>query len=108
MYLNVFKEIGLQVTFLPYDFKKREPYTTILQQKGIEVLYGNWYKKNIKIWLKTNLKYFKYVYLERPKIAITYFDLIRPFFSGKIFYFAHDLHYIRLFRQYRSKIRYYT
>jgi GT2 family glycosyltransferase len=101
MYLNIFKEIGLQVTFLPYNFKKIEPYTTILQQKGIEVLYGDWYKKNIKNWLKTNLKYFKYVYLERPKIAITYFDLIRQHFSGKIFYFPHDLHYIRLFRQYK-------
>jgi GT2 family glycosyltransferase len=100
MYLNIFKEIGLQVTFLPYNFKKIEPYTSILQQKGIEVIYGDWYKKNIKNWLKTNLKYFKYVYLERPKIAITYYSLIRQHFSGKIFYFAHDLHYIRLYRHY--------
>ena len=100
MYLNIFKEIGLQVTFLPYNFRKIEPYTTFLQQKGIEVLYGDWYKKNIKNWLKTNLKYFKYVYLERPKITMTYYDLIRKHFSGKIFYFAHDLHYIRLYRQY--------
>jgi len=101
MYLNIFKEIGLQVTFLPFNFNNKEPYTTILQQKGIEVLYGDWYKKNIKNWLKTNLKYFKYVYLERPKIALTYYNLIRKHFSGKIFYFAHDLHYIRLFRQYK-------
>ena len=40
MYLNIFKEIGLQVTFLGNDFKRREPYTSILQQIGIEVLYG--------------------------------------------------------------------
>ena len=100
MYLNLFKEIGLQVTFLPDNLKKMEPYTTILQQKGIEVLYGDWYKKTINNWLKNNLKYFKFVYLQRPYITKKYYDLIRQYFSGKIFYFAHDLHYIRLLRQY--------
>lgn len=43
-----FKKIGLQVTFLPDNFQKIEPYTTIPQQKGIEVLYGNWYKNILK------------------------------------------------------------
>lgn len=42
MYLILFKEIGLHITFLPDNFKKKEPYTTILQKKGIEVLYGDW------------------------------------------------------------------
>lgn len=50
MYLNIFKEIGLQVRFLGDNPKKMVPYTTILQQTGIEVLYGNTYKKK-----KTNL-----------------------------------------------------
>jgi GT2 family glycosyltransferase len=100
MYLNLFKEIGLQVTFLPDNFEKIEPYTSILEQKGIEVLYGVWYKKNIRNWLKTNLKYFNFVYLQRPNIAKKYFDLIKEHFPRKIFYFAHDLQYIRLFRQY--------
>jgi len=100
MYLNLFKQIGLQVTFLPNDFQKVEPFTTILQQKGIEVLYGDWYKKNIEDWLKINLKYFKFIYLQRPEIGIKYIDLIRQHSSKKIFYFAHDLHYIRLLREY--------
>jgi GT2 family glycosyltransferase len=100
MYLNLFKEIGLQVTFLPNDFQKIEPYTTILQQKGIEVLYGDWYQKNIETWLKNNLKYFNFVYLERPEIGLKYIDLIRQHFSRKIFYFPHDIHYIRLSREY--------
>ena len=100
MYLNLFKEIGLQVTFLPNDFQKIEPYTTILQQKGIEILYGDWYQKNIENWLKNNLKYFNFVYLERPEIGLRYIDLIRQHFSGKIFYFPHDIHHIRLSREY--------
>jgi glycosyltransferase involved in cell wall biosynthesis len=100
MYLYLFKEIGLQVTFLPNDFQKIEPYTTILQQKGIEVLYGDWYQNNIENWLKNNLKYFNFVYLERPEIGLRYIDLIRQHFSKKIFYFPHDIHHIRLSREY--------
>lgn len=101
MYLNIFKEIGLQVTFLGDDLKIIEPYTTILQQKGMEVLYGNSYKdSNLEIWLQQNIKYFKYIYLQRPDITIKYIDLIKKYYSGKIIYFAHDLHYIRLSREY--------
>ena len=106
-YLNLFKEIGLQVTFLGDNLRIMEPYTTILQQKGIEVLYGDSYKdKMLEKWLKNNLKYFKYIYLQRPDITIKYIDLIKKYSSGKIFYFAHDLHHIRLLREYNlTKIR---
>ena len=101
MYLKIFKNIGLQVTFLGDDLLKREPYTTSLQQKGIEVLYGDSYKDDKLInWLKCNLKYFKYVYLQRPDITEKYIDLILKYFNGKIIYFAHDLHHIRLAREY--------
>lgn len=100
LYLKLFNEIGLQVSFLADDFKKYEPYTTILQQKGIEVLYGDWYEHNFEKWLKQNLKHFNYVYLQRPEITYKYLDLIKNYFTGKIFYFAHDLHYLRLFREY--------
>ena len=96
MYLNLFQEIGFQVTFISENLEKIEPYTTILQQKGIEVLYGDWYKNNLENWMKNNLKYFKYVYLQSPKTTQKYIDLIRHYFTGKIFYFAQDLHYIRL------------
>ena len=100
MYLNLFKEIGFQVTFIGNDFKKYEPYTSILQQNGIEILYGKIFEKTIKEWLKTYLKYYKYVYLQRAEVTITYLDYILKYFSGKIIYFGHDLNYIRLQRQY--------
>lgn len=101
MYLNIFKEIGLKVTFLGDNLKIMEPYTSILQQKGIEVLYGNSYKKDkFETWLKNNIKYYKYIYLQRPAIAEKYFDLIKKNYSGKILYFPHDLHFIRLSREF--------
>ena len=35
MYLKIFQKIGLIVTFIGDDFKKNEPYTSFLEQKGI-------------------------------------------------------------------------
>ena len=52
------------------------------------------------IHLKNNLNHFDFVFLQRPYIAIKYIDLIKKNFNGKIFYFAHDLHYMRLLREY--------
>ena len=100
MYLNLFSEIGFQVTFFGIDFKKLEPYTSMLQQKGIEILYGKVFKNNLEIWLSKNLKNFKYVYFQRADVTKQYIDLIMKYFSGKIIYFAHDLSYIRFYREY--------
>ena len=55
----------------------------------------------LKSWLKNNLKYFRYIYLQRPGIALKYIYLIKNYSSAKIFYFAHDLHYIRLSREFK-------
>lgn len=110
MYLNIFNEIGLKVTFLGDNLEKIEPYTSILQQNSIEVLYGDSYKnKSLEIWLKKNIKYFNYIYLQRPDISIKYLDFIKKYSTGKIFYFAHDLNYIRLFREFKitNKKKYY-
>ena len=100
MYINLFKEIGLQITVIGNDFKKNEPYTSIFQQNGIEIMYGNIAQKDIENWLKNNLRYFKFVYLQRPDITMKYLEHIANYFKGKVIYFAHDLHYIRLYREY--------
>ena len=100
MYLQVMVKMGFKVTFIGDNFYKHEPYTTALNQKGIEVLYGNYYYNNWQEWLKDNLHYFDYVYLQRPHISIKYIDLVKQNCNAKIFYFAHDLHHIREMREY--------
>ena len=50
--------------------------------------------------MKENLKFFTFIYLQRPLTSKKYIDLIKVYFNGKIFYFAHDLHHIRLMREY--------
>lgn len=101
MYIKTFIKMGLKVTFLGDNFAKPEPYTSILNQMGVEVLYGERYYLNCEDWLKNTLKYFDYIYLQRPHISIKYIDIVKKHSNGKVFYFAHDLHHIRLFRNYQ-------
>ena len=41
IYINLLKELGFQITLFGNDFQKNEPYSSILQQRGIEILYGD-------------------------------------------------------------------
>lgn len=100
MYLKLFVEMGYKVTFIGDNFFKHEPYTTELNQMGIEVLYGNYYFNNWKAWLKENAHYFDYIYLQRPHISEKYIDLLKLYSKAKIIYFGHDLHFLREKRQY--------
>ncbi len=99
-YLKWFVEKGLTVKFIGDNFYNEEPYTSELQKIGIEVLYGVWYAENWREWLKINGNYIDYAYLHRPHIAPNYIDSIRKYSKAKIIYFGHDLHYLRIQRQY--------
>lgn len=101
MYIKAFLKMGMKVTFIGDNFAKPQPYTDELNQLGVEILYGNYYYNNWEEWLKENLTYFDYIYLQRPHISIKYIDIIREYGRGKIFYFAHDLHHVRLQRDYQ-------
>jgi len=100
MYLKLFVKLGMKVTFIGDNFYPEQPYTQELNQMGIEVLYGNYYANNWKKWLKKNAHYFDYIYLQRPHISIKYIDIVKANSHAKIFYFAHDLHHIREYREY--------
>ena len=101
MYLQIFQQIGFFVTFVSDGFEIYNKYITILEQKGIEVIYKSSYLNNFDEWLKNNFKYFNFVFLQRPNIALKYINFIKKYFNGKILYFAHDLSFIRLYRQYK-------
>ena len=99
-YLDLFVDMGLNVKFIGDNFYRHEPYTTILQQKGIEVLYGSYYAENWIKWLTDNDQYIDYIFLNRPHISIKYIDLIKKRMHGKIFYYMHDLHFVREQKEY--------
>lgn len=103
MFLKQFVRMGLQVTFIGDNFAQNEPYRTDLTNMGIEVLYGDWFDLNWKEWLTENGRYFDYCYLQQPHITIKWIGVLKkrcPY--AKIIYFAHDLKYLRAFREYKQ------
>lgn len=99
-YLEMFLKKGYVVKFLGDNFLHEEPYTTVLLQMGIEVLYGQEYQAGIWDWLERNGKEIDFAYLNRPHIASKYVDYIKEHTNAKIIYYGHDLHFLREFREY--------
>ena len=98
-YLKLFVSLNMNVKFIGDNFCRHEPYTTVLQQLGIEVLYGPHYANNWKQWILDNHDKFDFVLLNRPHISIKYIDFIRGHTRAKILYYGHDLHFVRLAKQ---------
>ena len=99
-YLKMFLHEGFRVKFLGDNFAHEEPYTTTLTQMGIEVLYGSWYQAGFWDWLDKNGKYISFAYLNRPHIATKYVDYLSEHTDIKMIYYGHDLHFLRLYREY--------
>jgi GT2 family glycosyltransferase/glycosyltransferase involved in cell wall biosynthesis len=99
-YLQLLVQSGFNVKFLGDNFFRHEPYTSALEDIGIEVLCGRYYERNWESWLRDHADYIDIVYMMRPHIAERYIDSVnklnpRP----RSIYFGHDLHYLRVQRQ---------
>ena len=100
-YLKLLVKNGYNIKFLGDNFYRSEPYTTVLQQLGIEVLYGKYYADNWKEWFTNNADAIDYIFLNRPHISIKYIDFLKKFKNIKIAYYGHDLHFLREKREYQ-------
>ena len=99
-YLKLFVEKGYNVKFIGDNFFRHEPYTTKLQQMGIEVLYGPYYAGHWQEWIEENAEFIQFVFLNRPHISVKYIDFIRRKTNARIIYYGHDLHFLREIRNY--------
>ena len=99
-YIKMFLDKGYVVKFIGDNYAQMEPYTTTLQQFGVEVLYGPWYAEHIFEWIDANKEYISFAYLNRPHITEKYIDYIKENTDIKIIYYGHDLHFLRTEREY--------
>ncbi len=100
-YLKMFLKKGYVVKFLGDNFLHEEPYSTVLQQMGIEILYGAEYQVKIWDWLRDHGDDIAVAYLNRPHIASKYIDYILDNTDMKVIYYGHDLHFLREGREYQ-------
>ncbi|MCR4674788.1 MAG: glycosyltransferase [Lachnospiraceae bacterium] len=99
-YMRLLQEKGYTVKFVGDNYYQDEPYTTILQQMGFEVLYGTWYKEHFWNWMDQNHENIDFVFANRPHVTVKYIDKLKQYPNIKVIFFGHDLHYLRLQREY--------
>ena len=99
-YIRMFLRKGFRVKFAGDNFLREEPYASILEQMGVEVLYGDVYRADIYEWIRKNQAFIDFAYLNRPHVAIKYLDFLKSETNIKCIYYGHDLHYLRLRREY--------
>ncbi len=100
--LNILKlllNLGYSVIFFPDNGYPEQPYTCVLQQLGIEVIYGTPQRYNLEEKLIKYLPLIDGVWLCRPELCDKYMDLIRLKTKAPIIYDTIDLHFLRLKRQ---------
>lgn len=96
-YIKLFLDMGYKIIFIPDNYFRTEPYTTELQQLGVEVIYGPF---DFNSWLTAFGKYLDVIWLSRPHISIKYIDKFKGKTRAQILYYMHDLHYLREQRRY--------
>lgn len=98
-YLKLFLKQGYIVKFWPTNMYAIQPYTFRLQQMGIEVLCGEKMKNKMGAWVMTHQRDIDYAFVNYPNAGSEVIDLLK-ITTIKIRYYGHDLHYLRLKREY--------
>ena len=97
--LKIFKSLHYHVIFAADNGFKAEPYTTILQNLQIEVLYTQeGYGTSIEQQIEQRLPLIDLAWICRPELNEKYVSLIRQKAEIKLIYDTIDLHYLRLKR----------
>ncbi|WP_143735699.1 glycosyltransferase [Microbulbifer mangrovi] len=100
LYVKTMVEMGYRIKFLGANFFPHQPYTETLQQLGVEVLYGERFARNWKLWLEENAEYLDVIYLHRPHITEDFISEIKSLKKcPRLVYFGHDLHCLRTERE---------
>lgn len=99
-YIRLFLSMGAQILYLVDNMFYSDKYTPLYQQMGICVTYGERWAGHCNTLLKEHLDEFQYAFLNRPHIAKKHISLLRENKKLVTAHFGHDLHYLRLHREF--------
>ncbi|PSF38934.1 hypothetical protein C7H19_02445 [Aphanothece hegewaldii CCALA 016] len=97
--LKILQNLNYDIIFFPDNGNPEEPYTSTLQQMGIEVLYFTPKKPDLNELLINRLSLVNLIWLCRPELCEKYLDLIRHYSHVPVIYDTIDLHFLRIKRQ---------
>lgn len=87
-----------QVTFWPDNLWYDPDYAPKLQEMGVEIIYGADFIDGFPAFCQERSDLFDLALLSRPHVAVNYVDALRAHTSATIFYYGHDIHYLRMQR----------
>ncbi len=99
-YVKLLLDLGMSVKFIGDNFHMHQPYTTILERMGVEVLYGDWYSNNIHEWLTRHADDIDLIFANRSHVTIKYLDTLRHLKKARLLYYGIDIASVRLGRLY--------
>jgi GT2 family glycosyltransferase len=91
---------GICVKFWPHNHYYDPVYAPWLECLGIEVVAGNHTVGQFEEWITQNGKNINTILLSRPHVAVEFIDAIQRHSTAKVIYYGHDIHYLRLQKQY--------
>lgn len=97
--IQILINLGYFVIFLPDNGFAQEPYTSELQNLGVEVLYATHQQPNLEDQLIKRLKLIDIAWICRPELCSKYINIIRRKSKINIIYDTVDLHFLRIKRE---------
>jgi len=100
-YIKLLREMGYNVTTWGHDYLRREPYASMLEDFGVEVVSGwtlacgRW-----RNWVRAHASNLDYVIIHRPNVAVAYMDYFGKVTDARVLYFGVDLRWLRNQRRY--------
>jgi GT2 family glycosyltransferase len=93
--IQLFAELDYSVIFVPDNGRRTEPYTTALQNLGVEVVYMTAQQNSIEAALRERLPLAGLGWISRPELAAKYARVFRENEALPLVYDTVDLHYVR-------------
>jgi GT2 family glycosyltransferase/SAM-dependent methyltransferase len=95
-FIRMFVRRGFSVKFWPENLYNDPAYAPLLQQHGVEVVYGYEHYQGFEKWMKEHGADLDAVLLSRPHIAIDFIKAAREHTQAPLLYYGHDVHYLRI------------
>ncbi|KRE84956.1 glycosyl hydrolase family 1 [Rhodanobacter sp. Soil772] len=95
-FIRMFVRKGFSVKFWPENLHNDPAYAPLMQQHGVEVIYGAEYHQGFEQWMHQHAADIDVVLLSRPHIAVNFIEAVRKNSSVPLLYYGHDVHYLRI------------
>jgi len=98
-FIRMFLHRGYSVKFWPENLYQDPVYAPLLEQHGVEIMYGVEYQDGFGSWMQQHGRELDHVLLSRPYVAVDFIDAVRTHSAARLLYYGHDIHHLRLQEQ---------